>query len=85
MEGVKTAWRNAACLLFFTGPVKYSLQSASSVRHSLEAYKSGRSLQPPITNFLKLTSEPRDDMEMVFVQRHSKSGFMVGIDVKVPD
>ena len=78
MEGVKQTWRNAACLLFLTGPFRYSPRNAGPMRALLESHTKGKS--PPTTNFLEMcsTSSPaREDMEMVFVQRHSKSGFMV--------
>ncbi len=77
MEGVKHVWRKAACVLFVTGPFKYCPQKAPGMRGLIEAHVRGA--RPPTTCFLEKDPQQshREDMEIMFVQRHSKSGFMV--------
>ena len=64
---VKTPWRNAACLMFLTGPFGYCKQPLP-IENPLSVS------QGP---FLKYTSKEEPEPEILFVQRHSKSGFMV--------
>ena len=64
---VKTPWRNAACLMFMTGPFRFSrppqrLTEPLSVGHS---------------PFIQYDCPGNPQPELLFVKRHSKSGFMV--------
>lgn len=80
MESVRHAWRRAACLLFVTGPFKYCPKKAPGMRALLEAHVKGT--PPPTTSYLETDptqQSRREDMELMFVQRHSTSGFMVSL------
>lgn len=64
---VKLPWRNAACLMFMTGPFRYTKQP-QIIMNPLSISRSP---------FISMDSP--DEPELLYVQRHSKSGFMVGI------
>ena len=69
MASVKTSWRNAASLMFLTGPFKYTKQPQ----------KLTKPLSISRAPFIQYTSpnSEQHQAELLFVQRHSKSGFMV--------
>ena len=69
---IKTVWRNSACLMLLSGNFKYRKQSVDELVNILD-----RKVLP---NFIETSSESGTvDEELLFVQRHSKSGFMVKI------
>ena len=63
MQGVKTAWRNSACLMLLSGPFKYRKPRGDELKG--------------LPNFLEMSEHEGEKLELLFVQRHVKAGFMV--------
>lgn len=76
---IKTMWRNAATLLLINGHFKYR----PAPRHDLGCVLDKRTL--PI--FLESTDhdkQSKDETDLLFVQRHGNSGFMVSFERREP-
>ncbi len=57
-----SGWRNSACVMMLSGPFRYCREPQATLGKK---------------PFLEYTSELREQPEIVFVKRHSQSGFMV--------
>ena len=71
---IKTVWRNSACLMLLNGLFKYKGSGLNDFRSVFE--------KKVLPNFLEVAdhqsgSTGTDEKELLLVQRHDKSGFMV--------
>ena len=71
MAAVETRWRNAACLMFLTGPFRFS-KAPQKISNPLVVSKSP---------FIRNKCEQRSEPSILFAKRHSKAGFMVYISL----
>ena len=68
---VKVPWRNAACLMFMTGPFRYCRNPQRATKPT------SIGLSPFIEYHPSVKGEHHPEQDILFVKRHSKSGFMV--------
>ena len=70
VKKIRTMWRNSAILMLINGPFRYRRPTSNDLASVL-----GKRTLPI---FLENTDEHcKDDMNLLFVQRHARSGFMV--------
>ena len=65
---VKTPWRTAACLMFLTGPFRYIKQPQKLTKPLAIGHA-------PFLQY-KSPEQSGEQPQLLFVRRHSKSGFM---------